>query len=128
MKPYVICHMNASVDGRILGSRWRPAENRMTGLFERLHEQLGGGSWLIGRVTGSEYARAEAYSDHADQAYPREPWFVPRDAAAYGIAVSATMLMTSVLLYMAMREHLRWSLPVSAAVAGCFLIVDSALP
>jgi KUP system potassium uptake protein len=45
-------------------------------------------------------------------------------AAAYGIAVSATMLMTSVLLYMAMREHLRWSLPVSAAVAGCFLIVD----
>src|SRR6266404_1556477 len=58
MKPYVICHMNASIDGRILGSRWRPAENRMPGLFERLHEQLGGGSWLIGRVTGSEYAKA----------------------------------------------------------------------
>jgi hypothetical protein len=31
----------------------------MAGLFERLHEQLGRGSWLIGRVTGSEYARAE---------------------------------------------------------------------
>jgi hypothetical protein len=43
MKPYVICHMNASVDGRILGSRWRPAENRMPGLFEHLHEQLGDG-------------------------------------------------------------------------------------
>jgi len=67
MKPYVICHMNASIDGRILGSRWRPAENRMAGLFERLHEQLGGGSWLIGRVTGSEYAKAEAYPDHTDQ-------------------------------------------------------------
>ena len=53
--------MNASVDGRILGSRWRPAENRMPGLFERLHEQLGGGSWLIGRVTGSEYAKAASY-------------------------------------------------------------------
>ncbi len=47
-------------------------------------------------------------------------------AAAYGIAVSATMLMTTVLLYLAMREHLKWSLPVSAAVAGCFFIVDSA--
>jgi len=23
------------------------AESRMPGLFERLHEQLGGGSWLI---------------------------------------------------------------------------------
>ena len=40
MKPYVICHMNSSVDGRILGSRWRPGENRMPGLFERLHERL----------------------------------------------------------------------------------------
>src|SRR3954452_13796783 len=87
MKPYVICHMNASVDGRILGSRWRPQENRMPGLFERLHEQLGGGSWLIGRVTGSEYARAESYPDHTDQTYPRKPWFARRDAPAYSIAL-----------------------------------------
>ncbi len=89
MKPYVICHMIASVDGRILGSRWRPAENRMPGLFERLHEQLGGGSWLIGRVTGSEYARAKAYPDHTGQIYPREPWFTRRGTAAYGIALDA---------------------------------------
>ena len=89
MKPYVICHMNASVDGRILGSRWRPAENRMAGLFERLHEELGGGSWLIGRVTGSEYAKAQSYPDHTDQTYPREPWFARRDAKAYGIALDA---------------------------------------
>ena len=89
MKPYVICHMNSSVDGRILGSRWRPSENRMAGLFERLHEKLGGGSWLIGRVTGSEYAKAQAYARHTDQTYPREPWFARRDAKAYGIALDA---------------------------------------
>jgi riboflavin biosynthesis pyrimidine reductase len=89
MKPYVICHMNASVDGRILGSRWRPAENRMPGLFERLHEELGGGSWLIGRVTGSEYARVASYPDHTDKIFPREPWFAVRDAPAYGIALDA---------------------------------------
>ena len=93
MKPYVICHMNASIDGRILGSRWRPAENRMAGLFERLHEQLGGGSWLVGRVTGSEYARAKTYPEHTDQTYPRTPWFAdhasPGGAAAYGIALDA---------------------------------------
>ncbi len=47
-------------------------------------------------------------------------------ASAYGIAVSATMLMTSVLLFIAMREHLRWSLAVSAAISGCFILVDSA--
>ena len=64
-------------------------QNRMPGLFERIHEQLGGGSWLIGRVTGSEYARAEAYPDDTDQPYPRESWFARRDAAAYGIALDA---------------------------------------
>jgi KUP system potassium uptake protein len=47
-------------------------------------------------------------------------------AAAYGIAVSATMLMTSALLLIAMREILQWSLPVSIGVAGIFLVVDAA--
>src|SRR5579859_1478980 len=89
MKPYVICHMNTSIDGRIWHSRWRPAENRMAGLFERIHEQLGNGSWLIGRVTGSEYAKAESYPNHTDLSFPREPWFVRRDACAYGIALDA---------------------------------------
>src|SRR5947199_10167202 len=85
--------MTAGADGRILGRRWRPAENRMAGLFERLHDQLGGGSWLIGRVTGSEYAKAKAYPDRTGQTYPREPWLVRRDAAApsiaWGIALDA---------------------------------------
>ena len=89
MKPYVICHMNSSIDGRILGSRWRPAENRMAGLFERIHEELGGGSWLIGRVTGSEYAKAQAFPSRTDQTYPWEPWFARRGAKAYGIALDA---------------------------------------
>jgi len=47
-------------------------------------------------------------------------------AAAYGIAVSATMLMTSVLLFMAMREVWKWNLAASLAVAGVFIIIDSA--
>ena len=47
-------------------------------------------------------------------------------AAAYGIAVSATMLMTTALLFIAMREVLQWGLPVAAAVAGVFGIIDLA--
>jgi len=46
-------------------------------------------------------------------------------AAAYGIAVSATMLMTSCLLFVAMREIWHWSVAASAALAGLFLLVDS---
>ncbi|CAH2406105.1 potassium transporter Kup [Mesorhizobium escarrei] len=47
-------------------------------------------------------------------------------AAAYGIAVSMTMLMTSVLLFIAMREIWQWTIVTASAVAGLFLIVDSA--
>jgi KUP system potassium uptake protein len=46
-------------------------------------------------------------------------------ASAYGIAVSATMLMTSALLLIAMREIWHWSLAASIAVAGVFMIVDA---
>ena len=47
-------------------------------------------------------------------------------AADYGIAVSATMLMTSALLFIAMREIWGWSRLVAGSVAACFLLVDSA--
>jgi KUP system potassium uptake protein len=47
-------------------------------------------------------------------------------AAAYGIAVSLTMLMTSALLFIAMREIWNWSLLAAGSVAACFLVVDSA--
>jgi KUP system potassium uptake protein len=46
-------------------------------------------------------------------------------AAAYGIAVSLTMLMTSSLLFIAMREVWKWSLAASAALAGLFVCVDA---
>ena len=89
MKPYVIWHMNTSIDGRIWHSRWRPSENHMPGLFERIHEQLGNGSWLIGRVTGSEYAKADTYPDRKEQIYRRQSWLSRRGAAAYGIVLDA---------------------------------------
>jgi KUP system potassium uptake protein len=46
-------------------------------------------------------------------------------AAAYGIAVSATMLMTSALLFIAMREIWGWSLAAAGAIAGAFVIIDA---
>src|SRR6202789_3292795 len=47
-------------------------------------------------------------------------------AAAYGIAVSATMLMTSVLLFIAMREVWSWPVWAAGAAAGLFVIIDGA--
>ncbi|MBN9583183.1 MAG: potassium transporter Kup [Afipia sp.] len=47
-------------------------------------------------------------------------------AAAYGIAVSLTMLMTSVLLFIAMRDVWGWNVFAAGIVAGFFLIIDGA--
>lgn len=87
MKPYVICHMVASIDGRILHSRWRPATRAGGDLFEQLHTRVGGNAWLVGRVTGQEFARAKVYEAHADRTYPREAWLARRDAEAYGVVL-----------------------------------------
>ncbi len=45
-------------------------------------------------------------------------------AAAFGIAVSLTMFLTSLLMFMAMREIWGWNLALSLAVAGLFVVVD----
>jgi riboflavin biosynthesis pyrimidine reductase len=58
-------------------------------VFDRLHALLGGDAWLVGRITGQEYAKLDAYPAHTDESYPREPWFARRDAAAYGVVLDA---------------------------------------
>jgi KUP system potassium uptake protein len=45
--------------------------------------------------------------------------------AAYGIAASATMLMTSVLLFIAMREIWGWPIWAAGAVGAIFVLIDA---
>ncbi len=47
-------------------------------------------------------------------------------AAAYGVAVTSTMLITTALLFVVMRERWGWPAPITAAVGGVFLVVDVA--
>jgi KUP system potassium uptake protein len=49
-----------------------------------------------------------------------------RLAAAYGIAVSLTMLLTTTLLFLAMREVWQWNLALSGLIAGWFFCMDAA--
>jgi KUP system potassium uptake protein len=48
-----------------------------------------------------------------------------RLAGAYGTAVSTTMLLTTFLLYRAMRDLWKWPMAVAAAVAIVFIVVDT---
>ena len=87
-KPYVICLMASSVDGRVLPSRWRP-KGAAGNLFERVHDDLAVDAWLVGRVTGQEFAKGKPYPPSTKEAFPREPWFARRDAKAYNVVLDA---------------------------------------
>ena len=45
-------------------------------------------------------------------------------AAAYGVAVTTTMVITSVLLYMVMRRLWGWSLATAGTITAVFLLID----
>jgi KUP system potassium uptake protein len=47
-------------------------------------------------------------------------------AAAYGVAVTTTMVVTAIMLFVVMRERWRWSLPVAAGLTLFFLVIDLA--
>ena len=47
-------------------------------------------------------------------------------AAAYGVAVTATMAITTVLFFVVTRDRWRWRLPVSLTVTAVLLVVDLA--
>ncbi|MCK1715855.1 MULTISPECIES: RibD family protein [unclassified Bradyrhizobium] len=87
MKPYVICLMASSVDGRTHPSRWRP-KSAGADWFEKIHDELGGDAWVIGRVTGSEFAKGKPYPA-TTETFPRQNWFARRDANTYGVVLDA---------------------------------------
>lgn len=45
-------------------------------------------------------------------------------AAAYGIAVTSTMVITTVLAFIAMRKLWKWSLPAALLISLFFIIID----
>jgi KUP system potassium uptake protein len=47
-------------------------------------------------------------------------------AAAYGIAVTGTMIITTVLFYRVARDRWNWGVPAAGVVCGLFLFVDLA--
>ncbi|MBI4264686.1 MAG: potassium transporter Kup [Acidobacteria bacterium] len=47
-------------------------------------------------------------------------------AAAYGVAVTSTMVITTVLLYVVARDRWRWGALTAGGVAAVFLVVDLA--
>lgn len=58
-RPYVICHMVSTLDGKTLGERWPKIPGQpqgSSGVFESTHETFNLGAWLVGTNTMREFA------------------------------------------------------------------------
>jgi len=86
MKPYVICHMASSIDGRTLLPRWQPETDLSAEFFEKFHKSFGINAWLVGRATGQEYATLEAYPERTvDSPIPRISWLPNAQSQGWAI-------------------------------------------
>jgi 2,5-diamino-6-(ribosylamino)-4(3H)-pyrimidinone 5'-phosphate reductase len=89
-RPRVICHMLASVDGRIVVDRW-PGSAVGQRQYELVHASYEADGWLCGRVTmepfaGAVRSEAEVAREHTGGA-PREEFVAPADHDSFAFAV-----------------------------------------
>ncbi|MGF7148603.1 riboflavin biosynthesis pyrimidine reductase [Sphingomonas zeicaulis] len=90
MKPYVICHMLGSIDGRLHPSRFTASfdgdKRNWSAAYEALHDALAGDAWMVGRITMAEMSKAEAHPPAEVGAVTR-PVHVARQARSHAVAL-----------------------------------------
>jgi len=85
-RPYIICHMASSVDGKIDGSALRKV--MPPGEYEALHLKLGGDAWICGRTTMQQhFAENGPFASATNRPAGPQPPYVARRAASYAICV-----------------------------------------
>ena len=90
-RPTVICLMQSSLDGGLHPSKFTASPDggpkEWSGLYEALHDELGGDAWLVGRTTMAEMAKGEAHPPATPGEVDRPHHFADRDGKPYAIAV-----------------------------------------
>ena len=94
MKPHIICHMLASLDGSLHPSRYTASPDggvpAWSGLYEKIHGDLDGDAWIVGRVTMAEMSKAGAHPPANAGKVERPHHFAQRDAGTYAVALDAS--------------------------------------
>jgi len=85
-RPYVICHMLPSIDGRIVLRDWKiPGATRE---YEKVAATFDADAWIIGRVSMEPYAgNARIPRRTSREPIPREDFIAPHDAKSFAIAI-----------------------------------------
>ncbi|HLM66806.1 MAG TPA: RibD family protein [Longimicrobium sp.] len=91
-RPRVICHMMASVDGRILTDGW-PLSGEGRRQYEQVHESYAPDAWICGRVTMEQHfaqrLRSDAELAREHDGAPREDFRAPGEHESFAFAVDA---------------------------------------
>jgi riboflavin biosynthesis pyrimidine reductase len=91
-RPRVICHMMASLDGRILTEGW-PISKEGRKEYEQIHESYDAEGWLCGRVTMEQHfaqgTRTDAEVGREHKGAPREDFVAPGGHDSFAFAVDA---------------------------------------
>ena len=90
MRPRVICHMTASIDGRIVVDGW-PVSAEVRRQYEQVHASYEPDGWICGRVTmepfaGGARSDADVAREHAGGA-PREDFRAPGEFDSFAFAI-----------------------------------------
>jgi len=89
-RPRVICHMLASVDGRIVTGGW-PLSKEGGRQYEEVHSTYTPDAWICGRVTMEQHfaagTRSEAEVARVHDGPSRDDYLAPGDHASFAIAV-----------------------------------------
>ncbi|MDB6108472.1 MAG: Bifunctional deaminase-reductase domain protein [Pedosphaera sp.] len=91
MKPYVICHMCTTVDGKILGDRWGklPGHKHHSDLFETTAASFGIGAWLVGTTTMDEFDGPKTRLPRAPKNFVRRDYIANKEAKRLAIGADA---------------------------------------
>jgi len=85
-KPYVICHMLGSVDGRIKQNIWGFKDHHK--YFEETAEKIKADAWLVGRVTMQEFSSKNNYTiDHTKNDIPKEDFVADQPVKSYAVVI-----------------------------------------
>ena len=93
-RPYVICHMVPSIDGRIVTSRWK-LSGTVTSEYEKTAATLDADAWIIGRISMEPYAGKATIPRKKDRKpIPRVDFIAAHDADSYAIAIDPSGKLT----------------------------------
>ena len=86
MRPYVICHMLSSVDGKIDGAALKAVTG--SGEYETTGGMLKGDAWICGRTTMQQhFAEPELFVSASDKPAGPQPVYVARRAKSYAVSI-----------------------------------------